>query len=62
MSDLHKALTDIGRIRLQMDVQGTLGRLLIAQGQRKAAQRHVASARALNEAIVHSFRASNETP
>lgn len=49
---------DIGRVRLQMDVQAALARLLVAQGQRDAAQRHDAKARAIVEAIEKSLEFS----
>ena len=49
---------DIGRARLQMDAQAALARLLAAQGQRDAAQRHGAKARALAEAIEKSLDSS----
>ena len=42
---------DIGRVRLQMDAEAGLARLFTAQGQRDAAQRHGARARAIAEAI-----------
>ncbi len=48
----------IGRVRLQMDVQAALARLLAAQGQRDAAQRHDATARAIAEAIESSLESS----
>ena len=49
---------DIGRVRLQMDAQAALARLLAAQGQRDAAQRHGAKARAIAEAIEKSLESS----
>jgi ATP/maltotriose-dependent transcriptional regulator MalT len=49
---------DIGRVRLQMDTQAALARLLAAQGRRGAAQRHDATARAIAEAIEKSLDAS----
>ena len=49
---------DIGRVRLQMDAQAALARLLAAQGQRDAAQRHGASARAIADAIGRSLESS----
>ena len=53
------ALTeDIGRVRLQMDSQAALARLLAAQGQRDAAKRHHAKARAIAEAIGKSLESS----
>jgi tetratricopeptide (TPR) repeat protein len=48
----------IGRVRLQMDTQAALARLLAAQGQRDAAQRHGAAARAIAEAIEKSLESS----
>ena len=48
---------DIGRVRLQMDTQAALARLLDAQGQR-AAERHGAKARAIAEAIEKSLESS----
>ena len=49
---------DIGRVRLQMDAQAALARLLAAQGQRGAAQRHGTTARAIAEAIEKSLETS----
>ena len=49
---------DIGRVRLQMDTQAALARLLAAQGQRDAAQHHDAKARAITEAIEKSLESS----
>ncbi len=49
---------NIGRVRLQMDVQAALARLLAAQGQRDAAQHHGAKARAIAEAIEKSLESS----
>lgn len=49
---------DIGRVRLQMDTLAALARLLAAQGQRDAAQRHGAKARAMAEAIEMSLESS----
>jgi tetratricopeptide (TPR) repeat protein/DNA-binding XRE family transcriptional regulator len=49
---------DIGRVRLQMDAQAALARLLSAQGQHDAAQRHDARARAIAEAIGKSLESS----
>ena len=49
---------DIGRVRLQMDVQDALARLLAAQGQREAAQVHYAKTRAIAEAIAMSLEGS----
>lgn len=49
---------DIGRVRLQMDVQAALARLLTAQGQRDAAQHHGAKARAIADAIGKSLESS----
>jgi tetratricopeptide (TPR) repeat protein len=42
---------EIGRVRLQMDAEAALARLLGAQGQSEAAQRHGAKARAIAEAV-----------
>ena len=49
---------DIGRVRLQMDAQAALARLLAAQGQGDAAQYHDARARAIAEAIEMSLESS----
>ena len=49
---------DIGRVRLQMDAQAALARLLAAQGQSDAAQYHDAKARAIAEAIEKSLESS----
>jgi hypothetical protein len=49
---------DIGRVRLQMDAQTALARLLAAQGQSDAAQLHAAKARAIAGAIEKSLESS----
>jgi len=49
---------DIGRVRLQMDVQAAQARLFAAQGQRDAAKRHGITARAIAEAIEKSLESS----
>ena len=49
---------DIGRVRLQMDVESALARLHGAQGQSDAAQRHGAKARAIADAIENSLVSS----
>jgi len=49
---------DIGRVRLQMDTQTALARMLAAQGQRDAAKRHGAMARAIAGAIEKSLESS----
>jgi len=49
---------DIGRVRLQMDVQRALARVLEAQGDRAAAQRRDAAARAIAQAIEQSLKSS----
>ena len=49
---------DIGRVRLRMDTQAALARLLAAQGQRDAAKRHGATARAIAGAIEKSLASS----
>jgi len=49
---------DIGRVRLQMDAQSALARLLAAQGQSDAAQMHDARARAIAQAIEKSLESS----
>jgi len=49
---------EIGRVRLQMDTQAALARLLAAQGQRDTAQRHGATARAIAEIIEKSLESS----
>ena len=49
---------DIGRVRLHMDTQATLARLLDAQGQRDTAQRHAAKARQIADAIEKSLEPS----
>lgn len=46
------------RVRLQMDVQAALSRLLDAQGQRETAQRHSANARAIAKTIEKSLESS----
>jgi tetratricopeptide (TPR) repeat protein/transcriptional regulator with XRE-family HTH domain len=49
---------DIGRVRLQMDTQAALARLLAVQGQRDAAPHHDAKARAIAQAIEKSLESS----
>ena len=49
---------EIGRVRLQMDTQAALARLLASQGQRDAAQHHRANARAIAQAIETSLESS----
>lgn len=49
---------DIGRVRLQVDVESALARLHAAQGQSDAAQHHDAKARAIAEAIEKSLGSS----
>ena len=49
---------DIGRVRLRMDTQAALARMLAALGQRAAAKRHEATARAIAEAIEKSLESS----
>jgi tetratricopeptide (TPR) repeat protein/transcriptional regulator with XRE-family HTH domain len=49
---------DIGRMRLQMDVETALARLFAAQGQRDAAQRHNAKAGTIAKAIEKSLASS----
>ena len=49
---------DIGRVRLRMDTQAALARMFAAQGQRDAAKRHGALARAIAEAIEKSLASS----
>lgn len=49
---------DIGRVRLQMDAEAALARLLWAQGQSEVARRHAASAHAIAEAIKKSLVSS----
>jgi len=48
----------IGRVRLQLDTEAALARLCAAQGNRDAAQRHDAKARAIADAITASLGAS----
>jgi tetratricopeptide (TPR) repeat protein/transcriptional regulator with XRE-family HTH domain len=49
---------DIGRVRLQMDTQAALARLLAAQGQRDDAKRHGTMASTIAEAIEMSLESS----
>jgi tetratricopeptide (TPR) repeat protein/DNA-binding XRE family transcriptional regulator len=49
---------DVDRVRLQMDTQAALARVLAAQGQRAAAKRHGATARAIAEAMEKSLESS----
>jgi tetratricopeptide (TPR) repeat protein/transcriptional regulator with XRE-family HTH domain len=48
----------IGRVRLQMDVESALARLLAVQGQRDTAQRHSATAGAIAKAMENSLESS----
>jgi hypothetical protein len=48
----------IGRVRLQMDAEAALARLLGAQGQSDVAQRHGANARAIADAVEKSLVSS----
>lgn len=60
-AELSRAATlaeDIGRVRLQMDVQLALARLLVAQGRIEVAQRHDTKALAIAEAIEKSLESS----
>ena len=49
---------DVGRVRLEMDSQAALARLLAAQGQSGIAQRHSDKARAIGAAIEQSLESS----
>ena len=49
---------DIGRVRLQMDVESALARLFMAQGQRDIAQRHSGKAGTIATAIEKSLASS----
>jgi tetratricopeptide (TPR) repeat protein len=49
---------DIGRVRLQMDAEHSLARLLRAQGRSDDAQPHAIRARAIAEAIAQSLVSS----
>jgi hypothetical protein len=49
---------DVGRARLQLDLQSALARLFAPRGLRDAAQRHGAKARAIREAIETSLVSS----
>lgn len=49
---------DVGRVRLQLDVQGALARLRAAQGQSDAARRHRDNARAIAKAVQTSLASS----
>ncbi len=60
-AELSRAATlakEIGRVRLQMDAEIALARVLEAQSQRDAARHHAATARAIAEAIEQSLMAS----
>jgi len=46
---------DVGRVRLQMDIQVALARTLATQGQRNASQNHSAKAHAIAEEIDRSL-------
>jgi len=59
--ELSRAATladDSGRVRLQMDTQATLARLLNTQGQRNTAQHHENNAQAIASAIEKSLESS----
>ena len=58
LSRAEELAEDIGRVRLQMDTQAALARLLAAQGQGDAAQYRDAKARAIAEAIGKSLESS----
>ena len=58
MSRAAALAEDIGRVRLQMDAEAALARLLGAQGQSHAAQRHGAKAHAIAEAVEKSLVSS----
>jgi len=61
LAELTRAATladEIGRARLQMDTQASLARLLAAQGDGNAAQRHKARARVMAETIEKSLESS----
>lgn len=58
LSRAEELAEDIGRVRLQMDTQAALARLLAAQGQGDAAQYRDAKARAIAEAIGKSLASS----
>ena len=49
---------EIGRVRLQLDAQAALARLLSAKGQHPAAQRHRANAHAIADAVEKSLASS----
>jgi hypothetical protein len=49
---------DIGRVRLQMDAETALARLLSAKGQRGASQRHGARAHAIADSVEQSLASS----
>lgn len=60
-SEFNRAATlaeDIGRVRLQLDMQIALTRLLAAQGQHDVAQCHNIKARAIADGIVKSLESS----
>jgi len=49
---------DIGRVRLQMDAESALARVMAAQGRPEAAQHHATKARAIAAAIENSLASS----
>ena len=49
---------DVGRVRLQMEAEAALARVLLVQGQRDAARRHGAKARAIAEGVEKSLVSS----
>ncbi len=58
MSHAAALAEDIGRVRLRVDAEAALARLLTAQGRRDAAQQHGAKARAMAEAIEKNLVSS----
>jgi len=60
-AELHRAAAlaaEIGRVRLQMDAESALARVMTAQGQPESAQRHATKAHAIAAAIENSLASS----
>jgi len=58
LSQAEALADEVGRVRLQMDVQAALARLHDMQGSSDAARGHAARARAVSEAIAKSLASS----
>jgi tetratricopeptide (TPR) repeat protein len=58
LSRAAQLAADIGRVRLQLDAEAALARLLAAKGQRGAAERHGARAQSIADAVEKSLASS----